>query len=37
VSSAELYLIPASDQTLGHSTTGQARWWKEKLSQWMTK
>ena len=37
VSGAELYLIPASDQTSGHSTTGQARWWKDKLSQWMAK
>jgi len=37
VNGAELYLIPASDQTSGHSTTGQARWWKDKLSQWMAK
>jgi len=37
VKSAELYLIPASEQTLGHSTTGQAKWWKEKLAQWMGK
>jgi homoserine O-acetyltransferase len=37
VKSSELYLIPASEQTLGHSTTGQAKWWKEKLSQWMVK
>ena len=37
VKSAELFLIPASDQTLGHSTTGQAKWWKDKLSQWMEK
>jgi homoserine O-acetyltransferase len=37
IKSAELFLIPASEQTLGHSTTGQAKWWKEKLSQWMAK
>ena len=37
VKASELYLIPASEQTLGHSTTGQARWWKEKLSQWLAK
>ena len=37
VKSAELFLIPASDQTLGHSTSGQAKWWKDKLSQWMAK
>jgi homoserine O-acetyltransferase len=37
VKSAELYLIPASEQTSGHSTTGQAKWWKEKLSQWMAR
>jgi homoserine O-acetyltransferase len=32
VKNAELYLIPASIYTSGHSTTGQAKWWKEKLS-----
>ena len=37
VRGAELYLIPVSDQTMGHSTTGQAKWWKEKLNQWMAK
>ena len=29
--SAQLYLIPASEKTAGHSTTSQAKWWKEKL------
>jgi homoserine O-acetyltransferase/O-succinyltransferase len=27
----EYFLIPASDQTQGHGTTGQAKWWKSKL------
>jgi homoserine O-acetyltransferase len=25
------YIIPASEQTSGHGTTGQARWWKDQL------
>ena len=25
-------LIPASDQTAGHGTTAQARWWKQQLA-----
>jgi homoserine O-acetyltransferase len=37
VTGSELFLIPASEQTLGHSTTGQAKWWKDKLNQWMSK
>lgn len=28
----EYFLIPASDQTQGHGTTGQAKWWKSKLN-----
>ena len=28
---ARLLLIPASDQTAGHGTTGQAKWWKAEL------
>ena len=34
IKDAQLYLIPASENTLGHSTTSQAKWWKEKFSQW---
>jgi homoserine O-acetyltransferase len=26
-------LIPVSDQTLGHGTTGQARFWKRELGE----
>lgn len=26
------YLIPASDQSAGHGTTAQARWWKQQLA-----
>ena len=29
---ARLFLIPASDQTSGHGTTGQAKWWKDALA-----
>jgi homoserine O-acetyltransferase len=29
------YLIPASDQTAGHGTTGQAKWWKQQLDQFL--
>jgi homoserine O-acetyltransferase len=28
---ARYYLIPASEQTAGHGTTGQARFWKDEL------
>ena len=31
IPNAQLLLIPASDQTAGHGTTGQAKWWKEAL------
>lgn len=33
VKNAQLFLIPASEYTSGHSTTGQAKWWKEKFRQ----
>ncbi|SMC37461.1 alpha/beta fold hydrolase [Polynucleobacter kasalickyi] len=33
--SATYYLIPASEQTSGHSTTGQAKWWKAQLSKFL--
>jgi homoserine O-acetyltransferase/O-succinyltransferase len=26
-------LIPASDETSGHGTTGQAKWWKAQLAE----
>jgi homoserine O-acetyltransferase len=35
VRDAQLYLIPASIYTSGHSTTGQAKWWKEKLNHFI--
>ncbi len=28
---ARLHLIPSSDQTSGHGTTGQAKWWSQEL------
>ena len=32
---ARLHLIPASDQTAGHGTTGQAKWWKAELVKFL--
>lgn len=32
---AQLYLIPASDETRGHSTTGFGKFWKLPLQQWL--
>jgi homoserine O-acetyltransferase/O-succinyltransferase len=29
------YLIPASDQTAGHGTTGSAKWYKARLAQFL--
>ncbi len=31
IPNSRLLLIPASDQTSGHGTTGQAGWWKDQL------
>ena len=31
IPNARLLLIPASDQTAGHGTTGQAKWWKNEV------
>lgn len=31
VKNGRAYVIPASEQTLGHGTTGQARFWKQEL------
>ena len=33
LANASLFLIPASEQTSGHGTTGQARWWKDELAR----
>ena len=33
VRNGRVFLIPASDQTAGHGTTGQARFWKEQLGE----
>lgn len=32
---AKLYLVPASDDTRGHGTTGIAKFWKVQLQQWL--
>jgi len=31
IPNARLLLIPASDQTAGHGTAGQAKWWKQEV------
>jgi homoserine O-acetyltransferase len=33
VKHGRVFLIPASDQTAGHGTTGQARFWKQQLGE----
>jgi homoserine O-acetyltransferase len=33
----EYYLIPASAQTQGHGTTGQAKWWKSQFKSFLDK
>ena len=33
VKNGKVFLIPASDQTAGHGTTGQARFWKQQLGE----
>ena len=35
VKRAELYLIPASAETSGHGTTGQARFWNDRLKAFL--
>ncbi len=37
IPNSRLLLIPASAQTSGHSTTGQAKWWKNELAELMNK
>jgi homoserine O-acetyltransferase len=33
VTNGRVLLIPASDQTAGHGTTAQARFWKQDLAE----
>ena len=33
VKNGRLFLIPGSDDTAGHGTTGQAKWWKDELAK----
>jgi homoserine O-acetyltransferase len=35
VKSGKLYLIPASEDTRGHGTTGMATFWKQQLQEWL--
>jgi homoserine O-acetyltransferase len=32
---ARLYLIPGSEETRGHGTTGMARFYKAQLAEWL--
>lgn len=32
---ASFYLIPASEETIGHSTTGKAKWWKKQFAEFL--
>lgn len=36
VKNGSYYLIPASPDTAGHGTTGQAKWWKSELAKVLT-
>ncbi len=33
IANAKLYLIPASEETRGHLTTGNAKFWKEQVHE----
>jgi homoserine acetyltransferase len=35
VKNGRLFLIPASDQTAGHGTTGNAKWYRQQLADWL--
>ena len=35
VKNGKLYLIPASEDTRGHGTTGLAKFWKQQLQEWL--
>jgi homoserine O-acetyltransferase/O-succinyltransferase len=37
VKNGRLYLIPASDQTSGHGTAGNARFYKQELQEFLEK
>lgn len=32
---ASFFLIPASEETIGHSTTGKAKWWKAQFADFL--
>jgi homoserine O-acetyltransferase/O-succinyltransferase len=35
VKNGKLYLIPASEDTRGHGTTGMAKFWKQQLQEFL--
>jgi homoserine O-acetyltransferase len=35
IRNARLLLIPASESTAGHGTTGNAKWWKAQMADWL--
>jgi homoserine O-acetyltransferase len=36
VRKGQFFLIPASDETRGHGTTGQAKFWRDRLAKFLT-
>ena len=37
VKNGKLYMIPASDDTRGHGTTAQAKFWQQQLQELLEK
>lgn len=37
IADAKLFLVPASEATRGHGTTGMARLWKQQLADWLSR
>ena len=35
VKNGRYYLVPSSDQTAGHGTTAQAKFWKQQLAEFL--
>ena len=35
VKNGKLHLIPASEETRGHGTTGMAKFWKQQMQEWL--
>jgi homoserine O-acetyltransferase len=35
VKNGRYYLIPASENTAGHGTTGSAKWYAQQVGEWL--